>query len=58
MEHLEEEVTNLLMTKHEYTVEEAEEAIKDSHTADPEMWHDNADSAQLADYLASDDPEE
>lgn len=57
-EHLEEEVTNLLITKHDYTIEEAEAAIQESVKVDPDKWHENSDSAELASYLASNDLDE
>jgi len=52
---LKDEVVKLLMSNHDFSIEEAEEAVKDSTTSHPDMWNENADAGNLADFLASED---
>lgn len=52
---LKDDVVKILMTRHSFLVDDAEEAVKESFEKNPDMWSENADADQLANYLASDD---
>lgn len=47
-------VIKLLVDKYEFDLDEATEEVETSITTDPDFWHENADSEQLAKYLAAD----
>lgn len=51
-------VTTTLVTDHDFSIEEAEEAVEESMKHDVDIWHENADPEDIANYLASDDDEE
>lgn len=58
MEEIIETVTNTLISEHGFTVDEATESIAKSQQESPEMWNENANSADLAKYLASEDSDD
>jgi len=58
LEALKDEVTKLLMTKHDFSIEDAETKVQGSLYDSANMWNDNADANQLADFLASDDDDD
>lgn len=51
------EVTTLLVTHHDFTIDEAEEAVNASFDEREDLWHENAEAKDLAKFLASDDDE-
>lgn len=55
LEDLKTAVTNKLVTEHEFLIEEAETVVEGSMDENPDMWNENADANDLANYLASDD---
>jgi hypothetical protein len=58
IEDLQESVVKVLMSNHDFTVDEAEEAVKDSVSNSRHLWHENSDTEQLATLLASDDDDD
>lgn len=55
LDTLKEEVSKLLILDHDFGIEEAEEAVRDSIADHPNFWSENADPKDLANLLASDD---
>lgn len=51
------EVTTLLVTQHDFTMDEAEEAVNESFADKPDLWNENAEARDLANFLASEDDE-
>lgn len=47
-------VATLLVTAHDCTIEEAEDLVGKSYASKPEIWSENADPKDLANFLASD----
>jgi hypothetical protein len=47
-------VTTLLVTEHDFTIDESEELVEESFEEHPEFWTENADAKDLAKSLASD----
>jgi hypothetical protein len=58
VEDLKTDVTKLLVTDHDLTIEEAEEKITESIRTNPDWWNENAYAKNLANSLASDDDDE
>ncbi|MFY3742203.1 MAG: hypothetical protein HMLIMOIP_002667 [Candidatus Nitrosomirales archaeon] len=54
-DYLKGRVTTLLVSEHEFLIEDAEEAVKESFASRPELWGENADPNDLAKFLASDE---
>lgn len=50
-------VLSILVAKHDFTFEEAEESVNESVENKPDFWNENADANDLAKMLASDDDE-
>lgn len=48
-------VIELLQKEFDFTVDDAEEAVNDSCDSRPELWHENAEPSDLANFLASDE---
>jgi predicted RNA polymerase sigma factor len=57
LEVLKKEVVSTLVSYHEFTFEEAEEAVGESVKDNEEIWNENAIPKDLATYLASDENE-
>ena len=57
-EDLKTEVAKILVTKYDFLTEEAESAVEESVAENTDMWNDNAEASDLANYLASDDDDE
>ncbi len=55
---LKSEVTGLLVSRHDFTMEEAEETVNEDFEKDASTWNENASADDLANYLASDDNDE
>lgn len=55
---IKEKVVSLLITKHDFDDDEAQEKVDESVKSDPEMWGVNSDSEELADLLADGDDED
>jgi hypothetical protein len=53
-QELKDAVVKLLVTEHEFLIEDAEEAVAESFSTKPELWNENADAKDLANFLASD----
>jgi hypothetical protein len=53
MTEMQQNVTKLLMTKYDLTINDAEEVIEESLIEDKGMWHVNAEAEDIAKYLAS-----
>jgi hypothetical protein len=51
-------VVKLLMTDHEYLVDEAEETVNESVAESPDIWNENAEPAELAKMLAESDEDQ
>jgi hypothetical protein len=51
-------VTTLLVTEHDFSIDDAEESVNESFESKPELWHENAEAKDLANFLASDDGDE
>jgi len=58
LETLKDSVVKLLVSKHDFEVEEAEEYVEDSVTKNPDLWHDDAEAEDLAKYLATEDDDD
>jgi hypothetical protein len=59
LDTLKEEVAKLLVTKHDFLdMDEATTAIEESAAKDPDVWHEDADANDLANYLAESDDDE
>lgn len=58
LNNLKDTVTKILVTRYDFTVDEADDVVNDSVVAKPELWHHNSDPADLAKYLAEDDDED
>lgn len=52
------EVTTLLITRHDFTVDEAEDAVTNSFRTNPDGWNENAEAKDLAKDLASGDDDD
>ncbi len=48
-------VNTLLVTKYDFTVDDAGETVDASVFKEPGMWNVNADAEEIAKYLASDE---
>lgn len=57
-EDLKTEVAKLLVTNYDFLTEEADSAVEKSVAENTDMWNDNAEASDLANYLASDDDDE
>lgn len=57
-ESIQDKVTQLLISEHDHLPEEAQEAVEESIRVEPDLWHENADSAEIAKYLASDETDD
>lgn len=55
MDELKVAVVKLLVTNHDFLMGEAEDAVDESFRLNPELWNDNAEAKDLAEYLASDE---
>ena len=55
---LKDSVSKILVTTHDFTIDEADEAVEESTTAKPELWNHNSDPNDLAKYLAEDEDED
>jgi hypothetical protein len=51
-------VVTELMSIHDFTIDEAEEAVGKSLVEDEEIWHEEADPKEVAKFLASDESDE
>lgn len=51
-------VINLLVSDHDFLIEEAEAAVENSENSHPEMWNENSDANDLASYLAEESDDE
>jgi hypothetical protein len=58
MSELSESVINLLVSDHDFLIEEAEAAVDKSTDSNPEMWNENSDANDLASYLADEAEDE
>lgn len=58
LESLKAAVVKLLMSDYEFLVDEAEELVENSVDNNPDVWNENAEPADLAKYLASEDEED
>lgn len=55
---LRDEVFKILITEHDFSNDDAEEAINDSMKTKPEFWNENADPRDLANALAEEEDDE
>lgn len=55
---LRDSVVKLLVSEHDFLVDDAEEAVQDSVSKNPDFWNENADASDLANSLADDDSDE
>ena len=55
---IEQEVRKLLVTKYDFTLDDADSLIIDSCNKNPEIWNENAVAEDLAEYLVSDSDDE
>lgn len=55
LDTLKETVIKLLITDHGFTIDEAEESVSESMRLKPELWGENSDPNDLANFLASDE---
>ncbi len=55
IEELKEAVIKLLLTDHDFEMDEASEVVETSATEKPHLWDENVDPKDLAEFLASDD---
>ena len=58
VEELKSEVSKVLVSTYDMSMEEATEIVEEAYLDDPENWHENADSKRLAAVLAEDDDDE
>lgn len=58
LENLKNATIKFLMTEKDFTLEEAEEAVEQSTSENPDIWNENADAKDLANHLASGDDED
>jgi hypothetical protein len=58
MSALRDEVVKILMSNHDFLVNDAEEAVQESVSKNPDFWNENADANDLANVLAEDDDDE
>lgn len=59
LQELKDAVVKVLMMDHDFLMEEAEQKVDEhSRSSESEMWNENADASQLAEYLASDESDE
>jgi len=59
METMKNDVVNLLVAQYDFTIEEAEETVGESASvAHQDMWNENANPADLAKFLASEDSDD
>lgn len=52
------QVITLLVSRHDFSIEDAEEAVSDAYDKEPTFWGENAEATALANYLASEDDSE
>lgn len=52
MQELKDSVIKTLVSDHEFLIDDAAQAVEDSVVQEPDMWNDNADAKDLANYLA------
>lgn len=57
-DELKETVFKILVSEHDMSTEDAEEAVETSLNSRPELWHENTDPKDLANFLASDDDDD
>lgn len=55
---LRDSVVKLLISEHDFLVDDAEETVQDSVSTNPDFWNENADVSDLANSLANDDDDE
>ncbi len=53
VEVLKNDVVKLLITNHDWNMDEASDVVEEFYKSDPEQWHENTDAKQMADTLAS-----
>jgi hypothetical protein len=51
-------VLELLMTDHDYLIDDAEEAVNQSVADSPDMWNESAEAKNLANHVASEDADQ
>jgi hypothetical protein len=52
------DVVKILVAEHEFLLDDAEQAVEESVKAKPDIWNENADAKDLANFLASDGDDE
>lgn len=57
LEALQSSTINILVSEHDFDVEEAATAVETSVRDNEEMWNENAEPRDLANYLANGDDE-
>jgi hypothetical protein len=55
LETMKDEVVKLLMADHDMSIEDAEELVEDSVSDSGNLWNENAEARDLANFLASDE---
>ena len=58
MEELKESVVKILISKYDFLPEDAASTVDESVRKNSEMWNENADENQLAEFLASDEDDD
>lgn len=51
-------VVKILVMENDFTSDEAEEAVNEAAADKPDLWSENADPKDLANFLASDEDDE
>lgn len=55
MQELKDKVVQILITNFDLLSEEASEMVDTSVTAEPQLWSENSDPQELANYLANEE---
>lgn len=58
VEDLKADVVKILVAEYDLLLEEAEEKVNESFANNPDIWNENAEAKDLAEFLASDDDDD